>query len=59
MYPAGMHGAIAKGLRGFHPDAAITTATLADPKYGLSEETLAGTDVLLWWGHIAHDAVSE
>ncbi|MGA7205558.1 MAG: trehalose utilization protein ThuA, partial [Specibacter sp.] len=48
MYPAGMHGAIADGLREFHPDANITTATLADPEHGLSEETLANTDVLLW-----------
>jgi len=59
MYPSGMHGAIADGLRGFFPDANITTATLADPEHGLSEETLAGTDVVLWWGHMAHGEVSE
>ncbi|HKS00964.1 MAG TPA: ThuA domain-containing protein, partial [Arthrobacter sp.] len=59
MYPAGMHGTIADGLRGFYPDAAISTATLADPEHGLSEETLAATDVLLWWGHWAHDEVSD
>ncbi|AIY02751.1 hypothetical protein ART_3152 [Arthrobacter sp. PAMC 25486] len=59
MYPNGMHGTIADGLRPFHPDATITTATLADPEHGLSEETLANTDVLLWWGHMAHDAVSD
>lgn len=59
MYPDGMHGAIAESLRAFYPDAAISTATLADPEHGLSEETLAGTDVLLWWGHIAHDQVAD
>jgi trehalose utilization protein len=59
MYPIGMHGAIADGLREFHPDANISTATLADPEHGLSEETLANTDVLLWWGHIAHDDVAD
>lgn len=59
MYPNGMHGAIAAGLAPYYPEATITTATLADPEHGLSEETLANTDVLLWWGHIAHDAVSD
>src|SRR5215218_9156712 len=59
MYPDGIHGAIAQGLRSFYPDSNISTATLADPGHGLSEEALAGTDVLLWWGHIAHSEVSE
>lgn len=59
MYPDGMHGAIAAGLGAHYPDADITTATLADPEHGLSEEVLAKTDVLLWWGHIAHDQVSD
>ncbi|CAH0215050.1 hypothetical protein SRABI83_02239 [Arthrobacter sp. Bi83] len=59
MYPSGIHGAIADGLKGFYPDSGITTATLADPEHGLSEETLAATDVLLWWGHVAHDDVSD
>lgn len=59
MYPSGMHGAIADGLRDFYPEADISTATLADPEHGLEEDTLAGTDVLLWWGHAAHDQVSD
>lgn len=59
MYPAGMHGAIAEALGEYYPDANITTATLADPEHGLSEETLAATDVVLWWGHMAHGDVSD
>lgn len=59
MYPDGMHGAIAEGLRAYYPEAAVSTATLADDQHGLSEEALARTDVLLWWGHRAHDKVSE
>ncbi|ALV47142.1 glutamine amidotransferase [Arthrobacter alpinus] len=59
MYPAGMHGTIAEALREYYPDANITTATLADPEHGLSEETLAATDVVLWWGHIAHGDVAD
>lgn len=59
MYPLGMHGAIAQFLGDSYPDANISTATLADPEHGLSEETLANTDVLLWWGHIAHGEVAD
>jgi len=60
MYPQGIHGAIAAGLREAIPDAEVSTATLAsDEDHGLSEETLAGTDVLLWWGHKAHAEVSD
>ena len=58
-YPDGIHGAIAEGLRGLLPDADVRTATLADPDHGLTEEVLAATDVLLWWGHIAHDQVAD
>jgi trehalose utilization protein len=60
IYPDGIHGAIADGLREVLGDAVVArTATLADPEHGLSEEVLADTDVLLWWGHIAHDQVSD
>lgn len=58
-YPNGMHGAIAAGLERLLPGATVGTAVLADPEHGLSEEVLAGTDVLLWWGHIAHDEVAD
>lgn len=57
-YPEGMHGAIAAGLAG-ELDAQVRTATLDEPDHGLGGDVLAGTDVLTWWGHIAHDAVSD
>ena len=60
IYPDGIHGAIAAGLRSFYPEAEITTAVLAtDDEHGLDEEVLAETDVLLWWGHRAHAQVSD
>ncbi|MFJ3956666.1 ThuA domain-containing protein [Arthrobacter sp. NPDC090010] len=60
IYPDGIHGAIADGLRALLPDAVVSTATLASgPDHGLSEEVLAATDVLLWWGHMAHDEVGD
>ncbi len=59
MYPDGIHGAIAEGLQEQLPAASISTATLTDEEHGLSEERLAQTDVLLWWGHKAHAEVSD
>jgi trehalose utilization protein len=57
LYPEGMHGAIANHLRkaGFE----VKTATLDQPEHGLTDEVLASTDVLIWWGHMAHAKVSD
>jgi trehalose utilization protein len=58
-YPAGIHGAIAEGLTEFYSDALITTTTLADRDHGLSDVELSEMDVLLWWGHLAHEEVGD
>jgi trehalose utilization protein len=58
IYPLGMHETVADGLRG-HDDIDVTTAWLDQPGHGLGEEVLEATDVLLWWGHMAHGEVSE
>ena len=58
IYPEGIHGAIAAGLRelgGFE----VRTATLDEPEHGLTTSVLAATDVLVWWGHQAHREVSD
>lgn len=60
LYPDGMHGAIAAGIsEHLGPDATVHIATLDQPEHGLSEKVLAETDVLTWWGHAAHDQVSD
>jgi trehalose utilization protein len=59
LYPRGMHQAIAEGLRDLLPSAAIATATLQEADHGLSAERLEATDVLVWWGHKAHDKVKD
>ena len=60
IYPDSMHGTIAAGLREvLGADAVVETATLDDDEHGLTEERLRHTDVLLWWGHLCHDAVSD
>ncbi len=57
IYPQGIHGAIAGYLRGH--GCIVTTATLDEPSHGLTEHVLDNTDVLVWWGHMAHGEVSD
>ena len=58
VYPKGMHEAIAEGLRAY-PEYSVRTATLDEPEHGLTQEVLDSTDVLTWWGHMAHHEVSD
>jgi len=58
VYPEGIHAAIATGIAPLG-DLSIRTATLADAEHGLTDEVLAATDTLVWWGHVAHDQVSD
>jgi len=58
LYPNGMHGCIAECLNA-DPEITATTATLQEPEHGLTEDRLANTDVLLWWGHAAHADVDD
>jgi trehalose utilization protein len=57
IYPEGIHGAIAKALRAGGLE--VRTATLDEPEHGLTKEILEQTDVLYWWGHLAHGDVSD
>ena len=57
IYPDGMHGQIASHLRS--KGLTVQTATQDEPENGLTTELLANTDVLLWWGHMAHDQVKD
>ncbi|MFD0714709.1 ThuA domain-containing protein [Paenibacillus sp. GCM10027626] len=57
IYPKGMHQAIADGIS--CDQFAIQTATLDEPEHGLTEEKLKNTDVLIWWGHMAHGDVQD
>ncbi len=64
IYPRGIHNAIADFLR--CDDIEVRTATLydenmeiSDPTCGITKEILDRTDVLIWWGHMAHKFVPE
>jgi trehalose utilization protein len=37
----------------------VRTATLDEPDQGLPQDRLAATDVLVWWGHLAHAQVTD
>ena len=58
VYPDGIHGCIGSFLSR-NDDISIKYATLDMPEHGLSEEVLKDTDVLIWWGHCAHDKVAD
>jgi trehalose utilization protein len=58
IYPNGIHATLASALQR-HPELEVRTATLRDTEHGLSAETLENTDVLIYWGHAAHDEVPE
>ncbi|WP_269522561.1 ThuA domain-containing protein [Coraliomargarita parva] len=60
IYPNGIHAVIAEGLKELlGENVIVNTATLEEPEHGLTEASLAETDVLLWWGHCAHGKVSD
>jgi trehalose utilization protein len=57
IYPEGMHTPIASALR--EAGMEVRVATLDEGEHGLTEEVLANTDVLTWWGHAAHHEVQD
>lgn len=60
VYPDGIRGAIAAGLRGAGPTRVQVTAThLDEPDQGLAAGRLSETDVLVWWGHRRHHQVAD
>ncbi len=60
IYPQGIHGTIGEFLQASSSDIVVKYATLEqDDEHGLSKEVLDNTDVLIWWGHMAHDRVKD
>jgi len=61
VFPNDINAAIVEGLKAdkrFAKDT-IIAASISDPDQGISDELLAKTDVLLWWGHKKHDQVTD
>ena len=59
IYPEGMGHQIAQALAGKPGIASVEVVQLNSPDHGVTEESLAATDVLVWWGHLAHDEVPD
>ena len=58
IYPDGIHNAI-KSYLDTVPGLTVRTATLDEPENGLPQEVVDSTDVMLWWGHMAHGEVKD
>lgn len=41
------------------PGLSVTSVNLKSPEQGLDTATLDQTDVLIWWGHVKHDEVTD
>ena len=57
VYPNGIHGAIKAGIE--DEEIVVRTVTLENIETGLTQEVLDDTDVLIWWGHMAHHKVPD
>ncbi len=57
IYPDGIHMTIARFLA--CDDIDVRTATLDEPDCGITKELLDDTDVMLWWGHMYHNEVTD
>lgn len=57
IYPDGIHEVIAGFLK--EEGRTVKTATLDEAEHGLTDDVLNNTDVLLWWGHVAHEEVDD
>ncbi len=58
VYPEGIHNAI-KSFLDKDNEFEVKTATLYDENCGITDELLENTDVLIWWGHCAHNKVPD
>lgn len=58
IYPGGIHRAIGDYLAEIG-GISVKYACLDDPEQGLSLDILNNTDVLIWWGHMAHGEVTD
>ena len=58
-YPKGIHAYLKKALGPALEDCTIRAVSLDMPENGLPDKVLDATDVLVWWGHVAHDKVPD
>lgn len=56
-YPNGIHNYLAGALAA--DDLEIRAVSLDMPEQGLPDSLIEDTDVLMWWGHVAHERVAD
>lgn len=56
IYPDGIHMTLRCALQ---DEFSVRTVTLDDFECGLTDKVLRDTDVLIWWGHMAHHEVPD
>jgi trehalose utilization protein len=59
VYPQGMAHPIAEYLRKQDGIASVHVSELDHEEQGLTDDILNNTDVMTWWGHMAHHEVTE
>ena len=60
VYPKSLNGAIGDGLLETGGSLfEVTTTNIDDPSQGITDELLANTDVIIWWGHARHGEVTD
>jgi trehalose utilization protein len=59
IYPNGMGRVIADYLGRQAGIGSVQVSELGDRQQGLTDKILENTDVMTWWGHKAHDKVSD
>ena len=57
IYPNGIHQSLKEHLE--DDEIQVRCVTLDDLPDGLNNEVLEDTDVLIWWGHVAHQRVPD
>ena len=58
VYPDGLMAPVCDTLRS-DPRLDVTYTTMYEPDFGLPDELLEQTDVLIWWAHVAHDRIPD
>jgi len=60
IYPNSINGAVAEGLNEYGKGAIVATpVNLEMPSQGITDDALAQTDVIVWWGHMYHGRVDD
>ena len=59
LHPNGLHETVAEIVRELGDLVEVRTAVQKEPEHGLTQEVLDNTDVLIWWGHMAHQYVED